>query len=355
MTTLIQKGTYGSIFHPSINVCNGTLENDPDGEKYITKIQKMDDANSEIQIGDIIKTIPYYTHFFSPIESACVINTRSINYELIKNCKIMQNDLAEFAIDNTYSSSKIRYVGKYTLDEYIKTIHDKTDQCAKIYNTHLHLLDAIQKLLHHNIIHFDLKSNNVMFDDIQSIPIIIDFGISNVITPLLENNAHMPFTPLSKPPSSPHFFVDYYAYDFWCIDVFIMANIEYEKHFYKQSMVTKKSLDLLLHDFKTPFFNRFLTEQEIRAFDRDCYNYFSKYINNNQTWQELFTDLLQFYKTWDNYSLSMCYLYICKNFADHPQLNEYITLLKTTILSMPNKRMTIEDFRIKLMDVLGQS
>jgi hypothetical protein len=69
----------------------------------------------------------------------------------------------------------------------------------------------------------------------------------------------------------------------------------------------------------------------------------------------LFTDLLQFYKTWDNYSLSMCYLYICKNFADHPQLNEYITLLKTTILSMPNKRMTIEEFRIKLMDVLGQS
>ena len=309
----------------------------------------MDDANSEIKIGDIIKTIPYYTHFFSPIESSCAINTRSISYELIKKCKIMQNDLAEFAHDNTYSSSKIRYVGKHTLDAYINTIQNKTDQCAKIYNTHLHLLEALEQLLHHNIIHFDLKTNNIMFDDIQSIPIIIDFGLSNVITPLLEN------VPPS-PPSKNHFFVDYYAYDFWCIDVFMMANIEHEKHFYKQSIVTKQSLELLLHDFKTPFFNRFLSEQEIRAFDRDYYIYFSKYVNNNNTWQELFDDLLPFYKTWDNYSLTMCYLYICKNYMKDtdPKLQEYIALLKTNIMSTPNKRMTPEEFRSNLLTILAK-
>ena len=120
MTTLIQKGSYGSIFYPSIDVCNGNIDNDPDSKDYITKIQKLEDANSEIEIGNIIKTIPYYTHFFSPIESSCTINTKSISYELIKKCKIMQNELSEFEKDNIYSSSKIRYVGKHTLDEYIK-------------------------------------------------------------------------------------------------------------------------------------------------------------------------------------------------------------------------------------------
>jgi serine/threonine protein kinase len=344
MITLIQKGSYGSIFYPSINVCNGTLENDIDSKHYITKIQKLEDANSEIEIGNIIKTIPYYTHFFSPIESSCTINTKSISYELIKKCKIMQNELSEFEKDNIYSSSKIRYVGKHTLDEYIKTLPNDTTKHTKIYNTHLHLLEALEKLLHHNIIHFDLKGDNIMFDDIQSIPIIIDFGISNVITPLLENTS----------PSKPHFFVDYYSYDYWCIDVFMMANIEHENQFYKQSIVTKQSLDLLLYNFKTPFFNRFLTEQEIRAFDRDYYIYFSKYANNNQTWQELFTDLLQFYKTWDNYSISMSYLRICKNHMKdtNPKLQEYIALLKTTIVSMPNKRMTPEAFRTQLLDIL---
>lgn len=346
MITLIQKGSYGSIFYPSINVCNGTLENDIDSKHYITKIQKLEDANSEIEIGNIIKTIPYYTHFFSPVESSCTINTKSISYELIKKCKIMQNELSEFEKDNTYSSSKIRYVGKHTLDEYIKTLPNDNAKHTKIYNTHLHLLEALEKLLHHNIINFDLKGDNIMFDDIQSIPIIIDFGISNVITPLLENT----------PPSKTHFFVDYYSYDYWCIDVFMMANIEHENQFYKQSIVTKQSLDLLLHNFKTPFFNRFLTEQEIRAFDRDYYIYFSKYTNNNQTWQELFTDLLQFYKTWDNYSLSMSYLRICKNHMTdtNPKLQEYIALLKTMILSMPNKRMTPEAFRTQLLDILAK-
>lgn len=347
MSTTIKKGTYGSVFHPSINVCNGNIENDPDGEHYITKIQPMEDADPEIEIGERIKTIPYYTHFFSPIESSCVINTKSINYDLIKKSKIMQNEFAEFNNTKTYSSSKIRYVGKYTLYEYIKSLPNDTTKHAKIYNTHLHLLEAIEKLLQHNIIHFDLKTDNIVFDDIQSIPIIIDFGLSSDITQLLENMTQ---------PTKTHFFADYYAYDFWCIDVFIMANIEQQKQFYRQSIVTKQSLDKLLHDFKTPFFNFFLTDQEIRAFERDYYIYFSKYANNNQTWQELFTDLSQFYKSWDNYSLAMCYLYICKNRTNdtNPKLQEYIALLKTIILSMPNKRATPQEFRSKLLDILGE-
>jgi serine/threonine protein kinase len=255
----------------------------------------------------------------------------------------MQNEFAEFNNNNTYSSSKIRYVGKYTLDKYIKSLPNDNVIYAKIYNTHLHLLDAIQKLSQINIIHFDLKTNNIMFDDIQSIPIIIDFGISNIITSLLEKNG--------KTESKTSFFRDYYTYEYWCIDVFIMANIEREKHFYKESKITKHSLDLLLHNFKTPFFNNFLNDQEIRKFERDYYIYFSKYVNNT-TWQELFIDLLQYYKTWDNYSLSMCYLYICNKHTKDSKLQEYIALLKTNILSMPNKRMTPQDFRTKLLDIL---
>jgi serine/threonine protein kinase len=255
----------------------------------------------------------------------------------------MQNEFAEFDNNNTYCSSKIRYVGKHTLDGYIKSFLSENARHKKIYNTHLHLLEALKKLLQTNIIHFDLKTNNIMFDDIQSIPIIIDFGISNVITPLLENHV--------KTESKTRFFRDYYTYDYWCIDVFIMANIEREKLFYKESKITKHSLDLLLHKFKTPFFNHFLNDQEIRKFDRDYYIYFSKYVNNN-TWQDLFTDLLQYYKTWDNYSLSMCYLYICNKHVKDAKMQEYITLLKTNILSMPNKRMIPEEFEQKLMAII---
>lgn len=341
MTSLINKGTYGRIFYPGIDICSDEKQDTSDSEKYITKIQKIDDSEDEIKIGKIIKTIPYYTQFFSPIESACIVNTKSINYNLIKSNAIMQNDFGEFASETTYSSSKIRYVGKYTIHDYIKLAQDGKHK--KIYDTHLHLLTALEKLLEKNIIHFDLKTTNIMFDDIQSIPIIIDFGISNVITPLLENPGKT---------EGKKFFIDYNAYDYWCIDVYMMSNIAYEKLFYSTSKITKQHLDTILYNFKTSLHKYTITEQEIRTFERDYHIYFSKYINNNQTWQELFTDLLQYNKTWDNYSLSMCYLRICKNIPKGPKLNEYITLLKQNVLAMPNKRLSIADFRNKLLNII---
>jgi hypothetical protein len=130
-----------------------------------------------------------------------------------------------------------------------------------------------------------------------------------------------------------------------------MSNIAYEKMFYSDSKITKQNLDTLLHNFKTSLHKYTITEQEIRGFERDYHTYFSKYVDK-KTWQELFTDLLQYNKTWDNYSLSMCYLHICKNIDKDPILNEYITLLKHNVLAMPNKRLSIEDFRSKFMDII---
>jgi hypothetical protein len=124
--------------------------------------------------------------------------------------------------------------------------------------------------------------------------------------------------------------------------------------FYIDSKITKHNLDTLLYNFKKSLHNYTITEQEIRAFERDYHTYFSKYITNNQTWQDLFTDLLQYNKTWDNYSLSMCYLHICKNIDKDPILNEYITLLKHNVLAMPNKRLSIQDFRSKLLEIISR-
>lgn len=336
MTTMITEGTYGSIFYPSINLCN---EDTSDAEKYITKIQKSANSHDEITIGEIIKTIPFYDHFFSPIESSCIVSPKSINYDIIKKSKIMKNDFHELDTEHSYTSSKIRYVGKYTIDEYIKTIDDENKH-KKLYNTHLHLLDALDKLLEKQIIHFDLKTNNIMFDEIQSIPIIIDFGLSQEIKPIL-NTIDKELTK--------NFFVDYNAYEYWCIDIHIMANIAHERMFYRDSLVKKIHLDRLLQEFKTPFIHYFLTREEVRIFERDFILYFSKYADV-YTWNDLFTELLDYYNTWDNYSLSMCYLYVIK---DHKNIDEnYKKLLKKNILAMPNRRMTTNEFRQQLRELL---
>ncbi|NBU90765.1 MAG: hypothetical protein EBS12_04880 [Flavobacteriia bacterium] len=33
-------------------------------------------------------------------------------------------------------------------------------------------------MIHHKIVHYDIKENNIIYDDVQHLPIIIDFGLS---------------------------------------------------------------------------------------------------------------------------------------------------------------------------------
>ena len=47
--------------------------------------------------------------------------------------------------------------------------------------------DSIQILIKYNIVHYDLKENNILIENIQQLPYIIDFGLSIDVTRLLEH------------------------------------------------------------------------------------------------------------------------------------------------------------------------
>ena len=372
MTTLLNSGTYGCIFHPSINVCDGNLDQEIDSEHYITKIQRYEKDDDELAISREIQTIPHYEQYFAPIVKTCVVRGTNINYDLVRACKEMQNDFSEFNSTIQYSSSKVRYVGKYNIGKYIKTLTDPLQQLKKIVNTHLHLLEALQYLISKKIVHFDLKLDNIMFDDIQSIPIIIDFGISKNLTPLrigadgsVDLTAHTPLNISNGAPSGHHsrdvratlqqLFISDDPYDFWCIDIFIICNIVYERNFYKTSVVTHQALESLLENFKTQTFTTLLTPAEIRSFEMNYKHYFSKYVLQKATWVTVLQDLLPYYPTWDNYAVAMTYLYMCKRNPglQQEQTVSYITMLKDILTAMPNKRMSPKETQAKLREIFA--
>ena len=51
----------------------------------------------------------------------------------------------------------------------------------KLISSYNHLLSSINKLIQNNILHFDLKGTNILFDYDSKLPLIIDFGLSSVI------------------------------------------------------------------------------------------------------------------------------------------------------------------------------
>lgn len=348
MTSFIDNGSHGCIFHPSVNACDGDIKTEPDSKTHITKIQKYESAITEIQIGKKIQQIPFYSHYFAPVIHHCEIKVTGINYELIRQCKIMQDDFSHYLDGDKYMSSKIRYVGKYPIHKYIQSISNKQQRLRKIFNTHLHLLTACQKLIDNSITHFDLKPANIMFDEVQSIPIIIDFGISTIIPNSLT---------MTNSTSHKNFFVTNSTYDYWCLDIFMLSHIAFEELFYANSIVTQNHLNTLFEQFQTNTLKYQVTPQELRSFAIEYRNYFSKYVVQHKTWMELYNDIIIYNNTWDNYALSMCYLNICsKIHSSDPILTKYTEYLKkNVILAMPKERKTLQEVRDYIMSEIINS
>lgn len=171
---LINQGAYGCIFHPGIN-CRGKKED----IRYITKIQKnADNIQREIAIAKYIVKIPRYTRFFAPIIKQCPVKIERKLIPSVKQCdlfsKMSESELTHFS----YVSNKVRYVGKHDLRDFVNTQPDAVRAANALVEAHTYVCKAFEKLAKQDIVHMDVKSNNLMFDEKLQRPIVIDFGIS---------------------------------------------------------------------------------------------------------------------------------------------------------------------------------
>ena len=359
----LAKGAYGCVFYPSINACSGKMETDIDSDHYITKIQMYSlNDNDEIVIGKLLQNLPLYTHYFAPVIKSCKMKISQMDYNLVKTCATMQNELGELNSKSAYVSNKIRYVGKHNIYAYFRNIKSNPHKLyKKLINTHLHLLDALQLLITENIVHFDVKPQNIMYDDIQDIPIIIDFGLSRTITPLLSAN----FSPNKNEKLMRHTFVSYDTYDYWCIDIFILSNIGSTTFLKPHQPVTASDIKGLLRGFITPIFLAVLSGEEVFRFKKRIHDYFLPFIQNKQTWIDVFRILIQNYTKWDNYSTALAYLHsynkskptassiIEIDIREPVEIQQYVGILKNIIIAMPDERPLPEETQKSIREIFN--
>ena len=346
-----KEGKYGCVFFSDYSSSN----------KYITKIQRRQiETTDETEIGQQIMTIPHYEQYFAPIEQTCDIDISKIskNPSDLRSYKTLQNDFGEIDFSQNYTSNKIRYVGKRNIFYYLRTLSENKEYLLKkIVNTHTHLLDAMKLLDNANIVHFDLNYTNIMYDELQGIPIIIDFGIS-------KHFENMPYITQETLEETITFLKDRFItsdpFDYWSMDIFHISQIIYEKHFPMTTQVTQQHIDVLLRNLlKTRTYKTFLYEEHQLAFEEEYKNYFSKYINNENKWFEVLNDLLIQYKSWNNYGLTVSYLQILR---EHNILYvngtnkknpfyDYEKLLRNIITAMPNKRQSPQSLKMAIKTI----
>lgn len=332
-TNLISQGTYGCIFRPGFH-CNGRAMN---SNKYITKIQrKKGTSDHEAEIGEIIRKIPHFDEYFAPIlEKPCVINMASIQDNEIKKCEFLKT----LSKKNTpFESNQIKYVGKHTLAHSLLDEYHRRPRTIikKMVESYIHLLNGYKKLNDEGVIHFDVKENNVMCEDITKKPIIIDFGLSiNVNKMKMENLSDI-------------FFVYGPDYGSWTIEIAVISYIVQELGpNWKTQTITKEIFQKIISDFIRQNYGviDLLNEIERRTYQSQLTKFFSKYIN--KTGQEVVTEMLKYKQTWDNYAVAVIYLYIIRDMhlneyiENSVKIKGYIDYLKYILICMPDKRPEI--------------
>ena len=394
-STLLSEGAYGCIFKPGYT-CQGKIEK----KNYITKIQKKGpNSENELEIGKKIRKIKNFELYFSPILKNCNLSMTNLinNHKETKECSIIeqekqkqeQNKSEEEEEDN-FQANRIRYILGKTMGEtieikiqeynyYQQTNNQNQNQNQNqnhpfyfLLENHKYLLQSLSKLQKRKIIHYDLKQNNIMFDNQNNIPIIIDFGIS-ISTQKID--AINPDIKTLK-----NYFYNDSEYLAWTLDTMFISNLAISNHQHQHQhqqqnqqqqqpswqtqpinpIQYQQRIDSFLNESKLFKENqiRLLSnlfpkesplQAQIRNFQNNTKTTWENYLQTTlkpKTQLEFFQTLWENRNTWDTYALSTMFLFFISNLPKPNNqktttlMENYVKINIENIQSLPNFRKT---------------
>ncbi|MAP67493.1 MAG: hypothetical protein CMF80_07335 [Candidatus Marinimicrobia bacterium] len=326
MSKLLAQGGFGCIYYPGID-CDGKVIK---SKNYVSKLQKKNStSNNEVEIGDRIKKIPNNFKYFRTHEDECDINLSSVDKKLLKNCHPIKLDE-----DIPYMVLKFRYLDN---PDFFSVLFDsntsKNHRISYIIQSYLNIIKGFNLLSDINVVQFDLKNENILFDRSNNNFIITDFGIS-----LDMGNFKMEKL-------LDYFYVYAPDYYIWSFDVHVLCYLaRKEDKFTKDILVdminkfidANPGMEIFSQDFKNIYFNK-------------CFIFGSKYLDiSGKNRDDNIKKLISNFKTWDNYSVSALYLRILHILYDGtiPESNflvEYGKLLVTNLCPDPEDRLSFKD------------
>lgn len=325
-SNLLSQGGFGCVYYPGID-CKGSVLNN---KKFASKLQvKNMSSDNEIDIGNQIKKIKRYYEYFLPVIDHCPITSNKINTNILTDCEPIKGkqDLVLMKMD---------YINSLSFYKLLSNEMESSKSILKtMMNSYLYLLKSLKILGEKNIIHYDLKVDNILFDKNSELPIIIDFGISF-------NMDNLDFDHL-------HRFFYIYATDYyiWSFDIHIinfLVNETDSDNYTITKEIFKEITDSIVDNNKAMnlFSSRFIAK-----YKKKCMFYGSNIIGKDKT--TILRNLLrkECYHTWDNYSLSSIFLIFIQHafknaFPDSDFLTKFSQILCVNISPDPEDRFTIE-------------
>ena len=330
---LFSEGAYGCVFYPSLF--------NKSKMKYVSKIQKSSfSAKNEIRMGEIIKQQPYYLNHFVPVVQSVPINVSKIDDEDVDNCTILKKYK-----DSDFLNMKIFYVdGSNFLDYIISSKSSDFSFVNLIIDSYNHLLNSLNMLVGMKIVHYDLKGNNIMINNINNLPLVLDFGLSISMNELkidLLNKFFYVYAPEYSP---------------WALEIHYLSfllNVNREPSIKDLETMVDRYIENETNPVGILFSDGF-----VEKFKRLCLRQLKKYKAMGFT--DSITYILTQWRTWDNFSLSVIYLnffyyiYGKKKIPKQDFIKIILELLLLNVHPNPEMRLSIKEtvlvFNDKLMN-----
>ena len=369
---VINQGGFGCIFHPSL-LCKKEKMDSEEAKEYVSKlVEKNFSSKNEIEIGEIVKKIPFYSLYYVPILEHCRANLSKVGSKEIKKCNIIDKEEAHVK----YILLKMKYVKNIKFTEYLLTNKSKKHVLNIIFDTYSYFLFSLEQLMNYEIVHFDFKWDNAVIDLKTELPVILDFGISIPIRKLLEYNGHLNGNDKDKREEEKgnldknedenkkdkedryEIFRDYFytyfpRYSLWPLEVHAMCYVLHE-----HSRITPESLQQLVDEYvdSNAAFTIFSPEF-LEKYKKLCIETMEHLIDKPRKY--VIHECLKFWSTWDNYALSISYFQIIQfisssGFTSNAFLLSFSKILLKNVHPDPSRRSNYTTTRYEYKSIFYQ-
>jgi len=331
MSKLLSQGGFGCVYYPGIR-CKKSKDDD-DMNDYVTKLQRANfNSKNEAAIGLRIKKDMIYKFFFLPVVSECPVKMATFskdNKDLVSKCEVIKNT------ENDYTLMKIPYANnKPIMDEIFDHSRDKKHIVISILEAYTHLLKGIEYLIGLKIVHFDIKSDNVLYDSDMNHANIIDFGLSIPIDKITPENI------------KEYFYLYAPEYYLWPLEIHVINYLLHEveegeeaadiaQRIAEEYVSSNKGLEMFSDGFS-------------KSFQESCRRQVEKVLGDfdGKAHTKIVNDLIKNYSTWDNYSVSimtlrLIHLLFPDGFPENRFYADFTQLLLTNIHPDPLRRTSV--------------
>jgi serine/threonine protein kinase len=167
----VAKGSFGCVYKPAILCTNGNTYPDHIGKVYF----KPTTSAYEKAVAELLSKIdPQQRTMIYPIDKNCLVTKKDISFEGAKKGCIMKDNVEYGRLKPELQQMVMRYGGQ-SLNTYLRTMPNKLTRVQALTMLSL-VFRAVQKLVHANMVHQDIKHENIVVGD-DGKARLIDFGL----------------------------------------------------------------------------------------------------------------------------------------------------------------------------------